>query len=133
KLDDYNEEDKEKINQVIAIRSIQIANTGINIVEGTDENNNLLNDYDKSQDHTLFETEDQTEISGPVVLQKLTMKNMHMLNFGSNLSVEEKQYIMNHLLNETSSVDILHMRLKPIQINNPKKARLFEEYLKDMI
>ncbi|CAG8439950.1 593_t:CDS:2 [Scutellospora calospora] len=74
--DRSDENDDEEINQVTAVRRFQI----------------IENKEQTSNDKEELETK-QSELLKPVVLQKLMIENTNLLNYGSNLSPEEKEYI----------------------------------------
>ncbi|CAG8684784.1 9472_t:CDS:2, partial [Ambispora leptoticha] len=112
--------------------------------------------WDEARDLQLRKIEGQLELTEPMFLRRLTWENIHLLNFGPDLLSEEKQYVMSRLINEvsktfafklselgrtnlvkyevrTGDMEVPHMRLRPVRINNPEKALLFEEHLKEMI
>ncbi|CAG8702013.1 13509_t:CDS:2, partial [Cetraspora pellucida] len=47
----------------------------------------------EARDQHLLEVKEGYELSKSVELQRLTLENIHLLNFGPNLSSKEKQYI----------------------------------------
>ncbi|CAG8658767.1 14004_t:CDS:2, partial [Dentiscutata heterogama] len=52
----------------------------------------------------LIKTKEQSKLLNPVVLRKLTIGNVDLLNFGSELLPEEKQHVKGRLINEVSKM-----------------------------
>ncbi|CAG8646030.1 3855_t:CDS:1, partial [Ambispora leptoticha] len=92
----------------------------------------------------------------PGVVMRLTKENCNELNIGDTISMETRKWIEEELMNKTPNVfafdmseigktnliqyevrtggkEVPPMRVRPIRINNPEHAYMFECQLKDMI
>ncbi|CAG8719301.1 920_t:CDS:2, partial [Dentiscutata heterogama] len=152
-MDKGDENDKSDCVHVIAVRRFKTIENDIQTLKGGDrmmkgqtdqnklcEGRSLKKDEQTSKEEhelefldnvekfcqNLIKTKEQSELLNPVLINEVSK------TFAFSLSELEHTDLVKYEV-RTEDSEILPMKLRPIRIDNPKRARLFEEHLKQMM